>query len=369
MKSTRHLTLLAMLATVPVFAQNRPPAPNAPAQRSAALSAPEITLTPAQTAHILKELEKVEAQIGQGRGGVFSNALAKFRAAMGSGPSAVALYLDCYKLEHFDRKDLKTADFTEWKDRNEERLKDDDFGKALALQLEYMVITIQAQDIGDVTKMGPVVAALQAYIAKVVTAVQESTKHTASGAVELKDAAKGNGNGGQRRGGGQGGGGRWGVGDSSALASTLRQSVKGTEFSNAYLLNDYLNLKEWEYSPLNIEGIYSNVILPYYRSEKPTELGAQWDLRISAELALRKAVLSESEFGIYNGEQGPRMQWEKQNDLLVSNINPVNALAEMLKLIQANPNHPDAAGWLDTFKQIMERASGQPPAEKPIGSQ
>ncbi|MGV3663720.1 MAG: hypothetical protein ACO1TE_26350 [Prosthecobacter sp.] len=376
MKSTRHLSMLAMLATVPVFAQNQPPAPGAPGQRPAPLVVPAVALTPAQMAHILKELEKVEAQIGQGRGGVFSTALAKFRAATGSDAAALALYLDCYKLEHFDRKDLKTTDFTEWRERNEERLKDADFGKALVLQLEYLVLTIQAQEINDIKKMGPVVTALQAYIAKAVGEVQASTKHTASGAVELKETPKGGNGGGARRpgggGGGQGqggGGGRWGAGDASPLAVTLRQSVKGTEFCNAYLLDDYLTLKEWEYTPLNIAGIYGSVIFPYYRSEKPEELGAQWDMRINAEHALRKAVLSESEYAIYFGEQNPRLQWQKQSDLLTSNVNPVNALAEMLKIIQGNPNHPDAATWLDTFKTIMEKAGGEPPVEKPIGSQ
>lgn len=364
MKSPRHLSLLAMLATAPLFAQNRPAAPEAPAPAVAA----DITLTPAQITHILKELEKVEAQIGQGRGGVFSNALAKFRDGMGSGAAALALYLDCYKLQHFDRKDLKTADFLEWKERNDERLKETDFGNALALQLEYLVLTIQAQDITDVKKMGPIVASLQAFMAKEIKAVQESIKHTASGAVEVKEPSKGNAGGG-RKGGQGGGGGRWGAGDASALAVTLRQSVKGTEFSGAYLLDDYLSMKDWEYTPLNIEGIYSNVIFPYYKSEKPSELAAQWDQRISAELALRKSVLSESEYALFFAEQSPRLQWQKQSDLLSTNLNPVNALAEMLKIIQANPNHPDAAGWLDTFKGIMQRAAGQPPAEKPIGSQ
>ncbi len=366
MKSIRHLPILAMLATVPVFAQNQP-APTAP---TAAVTAPEITLTPAQVAHILKELEKVEAQIGQGRGGVFGNALTKFREGMANGPSALALYLDCYKLEHFERKDLKAADFMEWKERNDERLKEADFGKALALQLEYLVMTLQAQEITDVKKMGPIVTALQAYMAKVIAAVQDSIKHTASGAVEVKESSKGNAGGQRRNGGGQGGGGgRWGAGDASALAVTLRQSVKGTEFCNAYLLDDYLDREEWEYVPLNIAGIYSNVIFPYYKSEKPAELGAQWDQRISAELVLRKAVLSESEYAIFHGEQNPRLQWQKQNDLLATGINPVNALAEMLKIIQGNPNHPDAAGWLEKFKEMMARAQAQPPVEKPIGSQ
>lgn len=365
MKPTRSLFLVATLLAVPAFAQNQPAAPGPQPPAPGAGAVPTVALTPAQTAHILKELEKVEAQIGQGRGSVFSTALTKFRAAMSSDAAALALYLDCYKLEHFERKDLKQTDFAEWRDRNEARLKEGDFAKALALQLEYLVLTIQAQSVDDVEKLGPVVTALQSYLAKVITEVQASMKHTASGAVEVKDA-KGNGaNGGQRRGGGGQGRG----GDASPLAATLRQSVKNSEFSSAYLLEDFLTRKDWEYVPLNIAGIYSSVIFPYYRSQKPEELGAQWDARINAELALRKAVLSETEFNLYLQEEQPRMQWLKQTDLLASNVSPINALADMLKIIQNNPNHPDAASWLENFRAIMDKAAPPAPVEKPIGSQ
>jgi hypothetical protein len=190
-------------------------------------------------------------------------------------------------------------------------------------------------------------------------------KHTASGAVEQKDAdTKGGGQG--RKGGGNGQGG------ASPLAAMLRQSVKGTEFGKAYLLDDHLTRREWEYSPLNIGGIYSSVIFPYYVSEKPTELSAQWDARINAEMALHKASLSETEFALFYKEAQPRLLWEKNNHLLASNINAINALADMLKIIQGNPNHADAVSWLTQFKAIMQKvapAEAPPPVEKPIGSQ
>jgi hypothetical protein len=152
----------------------------------------------------------------------------------------------------------------------------------------------------------------------------------------------------------------------------LRQSVKGTEFSRAYLLDDHLTRREWEYSPLNIGGIYDSVIFPYFVSEKPTELSAQWDSRINAEMALLKASMSETEFALRYKELQPRLLWEKHNHLLANNINALNALADMLKVIQGNPNHPDAAGWLTQFKAIMTKLAppeSPAPVEKPIGSQ
>ncbi|MFN0079647.1 MAG: hypothetical protein ACKVY0_24550, partial [Prosthecobacter sp.] len=339
-------------------------APAAPAAETPA--APQVILTPAQTEHILKELEKVEAQIGQGRNAILGAALTKFRAAMSSESDALALYLDCYKLENFERKDLKQTDFTDWRDNNEARLKDDNFRQGLVLQLEYLVLTIQAQDIDDPKKMGPLVAVLQTFLGKAIVAVQATMKHTATGAVEIKDAGKGGGQGAGRGGPGRGGQGGGGQGGGGPLAGILRQSVKGTEFSKAYLLDDYLDRKEWEYSPLNVDGIYSNAIFPYYLAEKPAELPAQWDARINAELALRKTGLSETEFNLFLKEEHPRLLWSKSSYLLSNNINAVNALADMLKIIQTNPNHPDAAGWLKEFKEIVKKVAPAGAVETPI---
>lgn len=363
MKPIQLILLPAMLLATTATAQNQPPRQQPPASEPVVV--PQVVLTAAQTAHILKELEKIEAQIGQGRSTIFSNALAKFRSAMSSESDALGLYLDCYKLENFERKNLKTTDFMDWRENNEARFKDEDFTKGLAMQLEYLVLTIQAQDINDQKKMGPLVVALQAFLGKAITAVQATTKHTASGAVEAKDAGpKG---GGRPNGGGQGRGGQGG-GPAGQLAGMLRQSVKGTEFSRAYLLDDYLSRKEWEYSPLSVAGIYSSVIFPYYLAEKPEDLPAQWDARINAEMALRKSGMSETEFELYYKEEGPRLQWEKNGYLLSNNVNAVNALAEMLKIIQANPNHPGATGWLKDFKSIVKQVAPAGTVETPINN-
>jgi hypothetical protein len=364
MKPTRLLPLLALLLAS--HAHSQTPAPEAPGTAPAPPVVPKVLLTPVQTAHILKELEKVETQIGQGRSGLFSTALARFREGAASEAAALALYLDCYRLEHFERKNLKQTDFTDWRDRNEMRLKDEDFKKALLLQLEYLVLSIQAQDIKETSKMAPLVTALQSHVAKAIITVQGATKHSASGAVEDKNAGP---KGGGRKGGGGGGGPGGGAGGD--LMGVLRQPVTGSEFAMAYQLEDHLNKKEWDYRPLDVGGIYAKVILPYFLAEKPTELPAQWDARINAEVALRKALLSETEFEIFFKEEGPRMQWEKNNYLVANNVNAVNALADMLKVIQNYPSHPDALNWLKEFRSIVkgvsEPESGPAPAENPIG--
>lgn len=355
MKSLHLLPLFAGLVVSGARAQTADPQPAPPLP---------VILTPAQTAHILKELEKAESLIGKGRGGLFGTALGKFREAMASDTAALALYLECYRLEHFERKNLKQSDFMDWRDRNEMRLKDTDFKKGLLLQLEYLVLSIHAQDIDENKKLAPLVTSLQAFLGKAITAVQGSTKHSASGAVAPKDAPSGKGGG--RRGGGGGGAG----GD---ILGVLRQAVGESEFASAYQLEDYLNRKEWEYSPLNIEGIFNKIIFPYYLEEKSSELPAQWEARINAEMALRHAVMSETEYNLFVKDEMPRRQWEKNTYLVTHNVSAVNAMADLLKVIQNNPNHPDAVTWLKDFRELVKKVSepgpGTPPVEKPIGSQ
>jgi hypothetical protein len=342
----RLLYPLMLCAPVCLLAQT----PAAPAPATATTPP---TLTPDQTANIMKQLEQIEAQVNKGRGDLFGSALARCRAGAASEAAALALYLDCYKIEHYDKRNLKTTDFQTWKDNSEARLKDPEFTKGLVLQLEYLVLSIQAQDADEAKEKAPLVAALQAYLPRVVGAVQESMKHTASGAVEEKDKGPRNGGGGRGPGGrGPGGGGGAALG-AGQLAGILREPVKQTEFAKAMQLDEYLRSNEWEYAPLDIAGIYQTVIFPFYLENKPEEIGAQWDARISGEMALQKGSMSEAQYAEYYREKLPVLQWSKASFMLENKINPIMALADMLKIVRDNPSHPNAGQWLKLLRQSV----------------
>ncbi len=354
MKLTQLLPLLALVLAYPASAQTPAAEPEKTENK--------VILTPAQTEHIMKELQKVEIQIGKGKGGVYSAALAKFREGMASPAAAMSLYLDCYKLVHFERRDLKQVDFKDWATKYEVQLKDDEIRAGLCLQVEFLALAVQAQDADTPKKRAPLVAAVQAFLVKEIAAIQGTTEHSASGAVSSKGAGKGQG-----QGRGQGNDAPKG------MRETLRQPVKESEFAKAYSLDDFLKSDDWEYTPASIGGIYLKIILPYFLAEKPTELGVQWDNRISAEMAMQKAIKSETEFNEFYKDAGPRLLWQKYNYLVNNNVGPVSALAEMLKLIQTYPSHPDAASWLKEFreliKEVSEPAAETAPVEKPVGSQ
>jgi hypothetical protein len=213
-----------------------------------------------------------------------------------------------------------------------------------------------------------------------MAAIQDTVKHTASGALEQKNnlqgsqnrtGTRGNNAPGKQAAKGGGGGGNQGNGIGSGFAvggsigNALRQSVKSTEFARAYLLEDHLTRQKWSYSPLDIPDIYENVIFPYYLETKPTEIGAQWDNRINAELSLRKLTMSETEFGILAKERQPELAWQKANFMLTNNLNPLQAMADMLKVVRENPTHPRAIEWLKTLREMVNIAQPQQPTANP----
>jgi hypothetical protein len=114
-----------------------------------------------------------------------------------------------------------------------------------------------------------------------------------------------------------------------------------------------LKRQDWEYSPLGIGGIYQNIILPYYLKNKPAEIPGQWEARINAELVLRKAVTSETEYQLFHKENYPQLLWTKNTYLLKNDVTPILALADMLKIVRDNPTHANANTWVKELREAV----------------
>lgn len=360
----RSLLLVTLSCAIPLLLSaqgggRRPP--RGPVPPDMPESAPELVLppdapklTPEQTANIIKQLDALDTQIGKNRGDILGGAVARFKKALANEKTALELYLECYKIEHFDRVNLKASDFQDWAKRNQDKHKDPEFLLAIWLQLEYLLLSIEAQDVKD-KDIPTLVASIQSYIPKVVTAIQSSTKHTSGGAVKEKDPK-----GGPQAARGGGGGGRGGQNfDSNGLQGLLRESVKQSEFAKAFLVGEFLKRGDWTYEPADLGGMYGNIIFPYFLEKKPADLPALWDGRIAAEFKIRAAVMSESEYAVYYRERYPAMLWSKAEYLLSHNINTIQELAEMLKLIRDYPTHPDAQEWAGKLRSLVNAA--QPP--------
>ncbi|MCE9520677.1 MAG: hypothetical protein K8R87_14140 [Verrucomicrobia bacterium] len=332
----KYPLLVSLFAAAVNFLQAQPIEPKP-------TDAESTKLTPEQTATIIKQLDALEATFGKNRAEIIKVALTRCSNALAAGESgALQLYMDCYKLEHFDRTNAKASEFQEWAKKNIEKHKDPEFLMALWLQLDYFTLCIKAQDAQD-KDVPSMVAALQSFIPRMVAAIQGTTKHTGA---DSGKASGGKGNHGQSF-------------DADKLLQMLRQSVKNSEFAKAFQLDPFLKKENWTYDPLDIRGMYDKVIFPYYIEQKPKELPAQWDNRIKSELSIKAATMNETEYADFYKEHYPGMVWRKSEHLVSQNVNTILAMADMLKLIRENPSHPEVRNWAKRLRELV--VNMQPP--------
>ena len=321
---------------------------NPPNQQQDSTPVDAPPLTPEQTASILKQLDDIEGKFTKSRGDVLGTALARLKTASTSEKDALELYIACYKTEHFDKLALKQTDFQEWKSRQDDHFKDPEFLGALLLQARFLVLALEGQDAKE-KEMPGLILALQNFINDEIRVISSSVIHTTTGAVKDNDKNKKP----PTRQGAPAGR----AFDSSQLLRTLRDTIQESEYCKAYQLEDYLTRQDWAYVPLEVGSIYENVILPYYVDKKPTELSAQWDLRIKSQLALKAATFTDVEYQTYYKERYPEMLWDKAKYLLGKNVDPVKSLADMLKVIRDYPSHPKAGDWIKEIRGMVNKAN------------
>jgi hypothetical protein len=306
-------------------------------------------LTPEQTANILKQLDDIEKKFSKSRGDVFTTALTRLKTASASEKDALELYIACYKTEHFDKLNLKQTDFQEWRQRQDDHFKDPEFLGAILLQARFLVLALQGQDATEKELPG-LILALQNFINDETKLVSSSVIHTTAGAVKDNDKNKKP----SVRPGGPGAGRAF---DSNQLLRTLREAIQESEFCKAFQLEEYLTRQDWAYVPSDISQIYDQIIFPYYAEKKPTELAAQWDLRIKSQLAFKEATFTTVEYQTYYKERYPELLWDKSKYLLGKNIDALKSMGDMLKVIRDYPSHPKAGDWIKEMRGMVNKSN------------
>ncbi|MCB1225219.1 MAG: hypothetical protein KDK99_05345 [Verrucomicrobiales bacterium] len=317
----RHLPLCLLTAATLSWSQE--PAP----------TVPSVALTPEQVANVRKQLTDLEAEIQRQRGGNLSQIIARLSAAAGSDAAALKFYEECQQLVNVERKDLdaeqtrqrEAQQERELKRRSEENEKTDgEFGTALRMQLQYLILTLQADDEAKPEVIAP---KLQAYIQELVAA-----------APSLKGRS-------------------W-----AYLNSPLGQN---NVFVSALQLRPFLDAKNWSNNPGDIGAMYKMTLLPYYEAKDKDSLPAQWDAQLAAQASLMQGVLPEPEYELWRQTDAPQLQWLRAEDLFARGPNPLQAMADMLKVIRDHPAHPDSQQWLTQLRTMVEAAAG---SDTPPGS-
>ncbi len=322
-------------------------------------------LTDADAA-IVAKLAEAQKEFDQRKKEVARTALGRFSSAAMSEAAAFAFYSECQRMLESRMPDVDTSGGKN--DRGTPRRTNSDAmesvpgrGAVLQLQLQFLVFTMEAPDMKDrgamIARMrdfcGKAVALMQTLGAapepdrKVVATVKSGSKRQRDDRDLEREAQA-------RR---------------QLIHSALRQGPMDTVFARAYNLKSYFQPPEnWPASPLALDSVYSGMLLPFYRAQKPEMLGGIWDEYLSREAVLQRAASDDDGYGRWLASSAKSLQWSKWKDLLVNGRNRAVAADELVKLAKENATHQEVGSWMRELSQLMEQIKTGtlvPPAPAP----
>ncbi len=280
-------------------------------------------LSQADREALLDDLEKIREAANTRVDERYRMALNAFRGAMSSSEKAFELYLDCVEKVDFEEQQKTNQEFREWKRNEEEHLSRPAFHSALRYQLSWLVLTLQAHSKNpDRTKL-----------------IADAASTASAVFADAKELAK--------------------------EQKTLAEEVTATAFARAYKVS-HAKPEKWPLSPIAIEPIFNDVLLPPLRnSERLPALRDTWLRRIQFETIKREFWSEGSDDEKHQSTSGPgpettkfltderpKLLWEMEKDLFKFG-DESGAAVRMLAHIQAHLTHPSARAWAEELKVLL----------------
>ena len=267
---------------------------------------------------LLEKLEEIQASSNSTVKGRFGVALNAFKKARESDAAAHDLYLNCIEKVRFEDQVKKASEFRDWKKRHKDLTDSAGFRLALRHQLNWLVLTLEAAQVEDVTSLSNRgVSVLEAI---------------------LRDAE-----------------------DLKEQATVLKENVLNSIFAEAYSVNT-VEVAGWPSSPLDIAALYENVILPpLHTPDTLTSLRSAWLKRIEHEGTLLEKWTNEASadrdrkpgFEKWLAEGRHNLTWAMEIDLFRSGDQRGSAL-RMLEHLKKNLTHKSAPTWIVQFTSLIE---------------
>lgn len=297
------------------------------------------SLSSADRETLLENLEKLRAASDSKGDARYRLAIAAYRNALANDQSAIELYLNCKEKVDFSDLHKKPAEFREWKRKEGEKLAEPGLRLAIRHQLRWLMLTLEA-------------ASTKPDRAKLATDAQEAVDSIFRDADKLKDQQE-----------------------------TLGQAVTSSVFARAYDIN-HVKVENWPLSPIDIKGIYEDILLPPYRKPSTvTTLRSGWIKRIQQETtkqelwgAKRREARDEKDKRIgmasdmvspeyldFMEQELPKLQWDMEVDLF-RNGDESGASVRMLALLEKYIDHPSNKEWSEQFKKLVQPATAVPGA-------
>jgi len=305
----------------------------------------------------IKELLNVLKQIKEKRSESEKTTQSKFtqdiRAASASNATAIAFYEQAIIATQFAGKVDDKSAYHDWKKAEADKLKSDAMQNAVRLHINYLLLTLQRAGGATTRQLEP---ALMAHIAALTAAgagdgevlrKQERAKDLKQ---ETPRGPKNNRKNSPT--------------DHSQTfweQEMIKQGVNGSIFVKWYGVQKlFEDLKDWEETPCNVDGMYQKTLLPYYRETKDPRVIAYWDNKLAKEAAaITEAQLSAFKVDQFNRQRRPRVLWLRATDMIVIGLRN-RGMTEMLGLIKTYPDHKDLAAWIQKLENLIKGGTASP---------
>ncbi len=277
----------------------------------------EALLTEGDRQALLEKLEEVKAGAGGRAEQRAGNALTAFRGAVGSDDRAHELYLDCVEKVRFLDEKKSSQSFREWKRRHKDREDSPGFRRVLRHQLNWLLLTIEANSTSE-----------------------EAGGELSSKAISALDSI---------------------IGDQELKGDQfkrLESDVTKTVFALAYGVSAK---KGWPVSPVKLDEVYKNFILPPLANQKNVaSFRSAWGKWIQQEAQLLEAKSQSPTKGERSAgferflvEKRPQMLWDLEGSVFKMGDQKGAALA-MLKHLEQFAGHKNEVQWTQDFLQFLE---------------
>lgn len=289
-------------------------------------------LSDADRETLLENLEKLETTSNSKVDARFRLAIIAYRNAINSDDAAIDLYLSCMEKVNFADLHKRPAEFRDWKRQEAEKLSDSGLRLAIRHQLRWLVLTLEA-------------ASSAPNRAKLTADAQEAVDSIFREADKLKDQQ-----------------------------GVLSQAAISTVFAKAYDI-DHVVVEKWPMSPIDLEGIYDQILLPPYRKQSTlTALRAGWMKRIQQEKIKNEewsrkrpekvdgreerrvgmaSNMQSPEQLAFREEGLPKLEWNMEVDMFRSG-DQSGASVRMYTLLEKCVGHPSYKEWSNQFKKLLK---------------
>ena len=140
---------------------------------------------------------------------------------------------------------------------------------------------------------------------------------------------------------------------------SLRKSLGDNVFVRYFQIGPYLAaVDNWSDQPFDVDSIYQKAILPTLRDMKDPRVLDYWMTKLQIEAAFIDKSSNNLAVNKFNNVRRPELLWNRAEDEEV--IGQHNqAVADMLALARAHPDHPDFDKWAARLTELVKPTQAQ----------